>query len=578
MGWCCVTISWPDGFGSRAKFCLRWGAAGLLLAVVAAFGNETVTGEIRFVFHPISFTLENSETAMKYAPETMAGGLAVFDYDGDGDLDIYFTNGAEMPGLVKSSPKYWNRLFANDGAGNFTDVTEGSGLAGSGYDTGVAVADYDNDGDQDVFVGGVHHRALYRNDGDGSFTDVTAAAGLDKPDAKYGPLWSVGGAWLDADNDGRLDLFVVNYLSWAPDKEPECLQNGRRDYCHPKYYKGTPNRFYLNNGDGTFSDASAAAGIRALVGKGMGAAVADFDRDGRPDIFVTNDKLANFFFHNLGARRFEEIALEVGVAWPEHGMDVSGMGADFRDVDNDGLPDIVFVALEGETFPLFRNSGKGYFDEDTATSGMAKLSRAMSGYSPGIFDFDNDGWKDVFVSRGHVQSRVLQGTLEIDQHNSVFRNRARGRFVALTQKAGFASQPPKRHRGAAWGDLNGDGRVDAVVSALGDRAEIWINNSPGGHHWLELDLEGSASNRDGIGATIKLVSKRGVQYNHMTTAVGYASSSAGPVHFGMGGDGRADLLEIRWPSGRVQRLENVKCDQVLKVKEPAAEPRTRAGK
>ncbi len=522
---------------------------------------------IHFSYRPIAFTLDNGETETRHVPETMAGGVAVFDYNNDCRLDIFFTNGAEMPSLRKTSPKYWNRLFRNNEDGTFTDVTENAGLAGSGYDGGVAVGDYDNDGDEDLFVGGVHHSALYRNNGDGSFTDVTAQAGLDKPDVEYGPLWSVGGVWLDVNNDGNLDLFVTNYLSWNPDKERTCLVYGKRDYCHPRYYGSTPNRLYLGDGKGTFTDVSAASGIRAHPGKGMGAAMADFDADGWMDIFVTNDKLANFLFHNLGGGKFREIAVEAGVAYPGDGSDVSGMGAEFRDVDNDGLPDIVFVALPNETFPLYRNSGKGYFDDISASSQLDRLSRTMGGYSPGIYDFDNDGWKDLFVSRGHVQVNPGAGEV-IDQHSSVFRNLGDGTFAAFTAEAGLAEQPPRRHRGAAVGDLDGDGRPDVVVTALSAPAEIWMNDSPAKDHWLELKLVGAASNHDGIGATIKVTSKHLVQYNHVTTAVGYASSSAGPAHFGLGVDDQADLIEIRWPSGTIQRLTEVQCDRVVEVTEP----------
>jgi len=547
-------------------------AAALLPAALTALWRPWPTAAdaspIRFSFRPIAFTLENSETARRYAPETMAGGLAVFDYDGDGDLDIYFTNGADIRSLKKTSPKYLNRLFANDGKGNFTDVTEKAGVAGAGYDMGVAVADYDNDGDLDMFVAGVHIYTLYRNNGDGTFTDVTAEAGLKAHDAEFGPLWAVGGAWLDADNDGWLDLFVVNYLSWNHETEPVCQYEGRPEYCHPRLYGELPNRLYRNNRDGTFTDISAEAGIRAHPGKGMGACVADFDLDGWLDIFVANDKLFNFLFRNRGGGKFEEIAFEAGVALAEHGNFISGMGVDCRDMDGDGLAEIAFVALDNETFPLFRNRGKNTFEEVTASSGITLQSRAMAGYSPAIYDLDNDGLKDLFVSRGHVQSPLMGDRVAVDQHNSVFRNLGKLKFQALTAEAGFAAQPPRRHRGSAHGDLNGDGRLDIVVTALSAPAEIWINESPGENHWLLVALEGTRSNRNAIGARLRLVTAGGVQHNHVSYAVGYSSSSAGPVHFGLGPYPRIERLEILWPSGARQELKEMEADQLIRLKEP----------
>jgi hypothetical protein len=498
----------------------------------------------------------------------MAGGVAVFDYDNDGNLDIFFANGADITSLTKTSPKYWNRLFRNNGDGTFTDVTEKAGLAGTGYDIGVAVGDYDNDGYEDIFVAGVHRNTLYHNNGDGTFTDVTEKAGLSQPDKQYGPLWSVGAAWVDVNNDGLLDLFVINYLSWDVNKEPECKIDGKPEYCHPRLYAPLPNQLFLNNGDGTFTDVSLRSGIRAHLGKGMGVGVADYDGDGLPDIFVANDKLANFLFHNKGNGRFEEVAFETGVALPEQGGAISGMGVDFRDLNNDGFPDIALVALSDETFPLYLNDRKGGFTDITTKSGMALLSKPMSGYSANIADFDNDGWKDIFVSRGDVQSPAMSGLRKIDQNNTVFRNLGGAKWSALTEDAGFTAQPPRRHRGTAIGDFNHDGKLDIVVTALGAPAELWINDSSNNNHWLELALEGTKSNRDAIGARIRVVAAGHAQFNHVTTASGYASSSAGPLHFGLGAAKMADEVEIRWPSGIVQKLKDVQGDRIVHVKEP----------
>jgi hypothetical protein len=539
--------------------------------------DPSAASSIRFVYQAIDFELDSCETPERHAPETMAGGVAVFDYNNDGKLDIFFTNGADIKTLRKSSPKYFNRLFENDGHGHFTDVTEKAGLAGSGYDMGVAVADYDNDGYEDIFVAGVYKNTLYHNNGNGTFTDVTAKAGLNKPDSEYGPLWSVGAVWVDVNNDGLLDLLVINYMKWDIEHEPSCPIDGHPDYCHPKMYKPTPNQLFINNGDGTFRDASVEWGIRAHPGKGMGGAAADFNLDGKMDIFVANDKAFNWLFRNKGGA-FDEVGFDANVALREDGIFISGMGVDFRDLDNDGYPDIVVVALNNETFPIYRNTGKGNFVEVTEESGMTLLSLPMAGYSPTIADFDNDGWKDIFVSRGHVQSLLSANRLAIEQPNTVFRNlggmnpagtKTGGmKFAALTAEAGLTSRPPARHRGSAIGDLNGDGRMDVVVTALKAPAEIWMNESPGNNHWLEFKLEGTKSNRDGIGARIKVVTKSGTQYDHKSTAAGYASSSAGPVHFGLGANTSADLVEIRWPSGIVQQLSDVTSDRIVTVKEP----------
>jgi hypothetical protein len=379
-------------------------------------------------------------------------------------------------------------------------------------------------------------------------------------------MWGVTAVWVDVNNDGLLDLFVVNYLQWDYATEPLCEYKGVADYCAPRSYKGLPNQLFLNKGNGKFEDVSEKWGIRLHVGKGMGVGMADYDLDGRPDLFVTNDGSYNFLFHNLGDK-FEEVAFQKGVALPEDGNFISGMGLDFRDFNNDGFADLVTVALEKQTFPLWTNTAGRGFQEVTTPSGMRGLTMHMAGFGAGLYDFDNDGWKDLFVSRGDVLSQPLPGTT-VEQHNTVFRNLgAGGHWEALTAEAGLDASPAARHRGLAFGDLDGDGRIDVVVTALAHPAEIWMNRSPNAAHWLDVALEGTKSNRDGIGARVEVTTKAGTQYNHMTTSVGYASSSCGPVHFGLGTDAGPVSLVIHWPSGIVQTLKNVRGDRVVSVKE-----------
>jgi hypothetical protein len=505
----------------------------------------------------LNFVLENDPTETKHLIETMAGGLAVFDYDGDGRPDIFFTNGAEVPSLNKTSPKYWNRLYHNEGGMRFRDVTEEAGVAGKGYDMGAAVGDYDNDGKTDLFVAGVNGSTLYHNLGNGKFEDVTAKAGIQNKG------WAVAAGWFDFDRDGKLDLWVVHYTKWQLPDDRYCgdANRGIRVYCHPKYFQGLPSTLYRNRGDGTFEDVTERAGLAGFAGRGMSVAFADYDHDGFPDAFVTNDNMPNFLFHNKGNGTFEEVGLATGTALRDTGKPVASMGVEFKDYDNDGQPDLIVTALAGETFPVFRNDGKGGFLDATYTTRLGAAAVKHSGWGLGLFDFNNDGWKDLFTANSHVNDRVEQFESQVyREKDSVFVNSG-GMFREVSDDAGL--NLTKAHRGAAFGDLDGDGRVDAVVTSLGEPTELWRNVSPTAQHWIVLRLRGVKSNRDGIGAVVRI----GRQYAEMTTTVGYASSADCGIHFGLGGVGVVDKIEILWPSGVRQTLSGIKADQVLEVVE-----------
>ncbi len=509
----------------------------------------------------VDFVVENSPTPEKHMVETMAGGLAVFDYNNDGRPDIFFANGAEMPAMKKTDPKYNNRLFRNDGNLKFSDVTAQAGLAGAGYSMGAAAADFDNDGNVDLFVPGVYRNLLYHNNGKGAFTDVTAKSGI-KSDR-----WSVAAGWFDYDNDGLLDLMVINYADWTPAFNRFCGDRSRniRVYCHPKYFEPIYNELYHNRGDGTFEDVTESSGIGKHRGRGMSVAFVDADQDGFLDAFVTNDNLPNFLFHNEGGHGFEENALIAGVALLDHGKPVSSMGADIRDYDNDGFADISVTALAGETYPLFRGVGDGFFEDATYRSRLAQATSQHAGWGNGFADFNNDGWKDLFTANAHVNDLVeMFEAYQYKEANSVFANEGNGGFRDVSAAAGEGFAVKRAHRGVGFADFDTDGRMDVVVSSLAGPAEIWHNVSPAENHWLRLKLTGTKSNRDGIGAQIRI----GKQHNIMTSAVGYASSSHGPVHFGLGAAETVDEIEIHWPSGTVQTLRNQKTNQTLEVKEP----------
>ena len=527
----------------------------------------------------ILYVTNNGYTGRKYFPQPMCGGVAAIDYDNDGNVDLFFTNGASLPDLTKSSSIYYNALYRNRGNGVFEDVTAKAGLAGQhlGYCFGVAAGDYDNDGYQDLFITGAGRNTLYRNNGDGTFTDVTPKSGLDdKPDN----LLSVGAAWFDYDNDGLLDLIISNYTIWSPTSDQRCAQadsTGRSAqlasaglmdaYCSPRLYKSVSPRLYRNLGHGKFEDVTEASGLSKAMGKGMGISVGDFSGNGRMDVFIANDTERNYLFVNKGDGTFEEEGLLYGVAYAEGGSVVSSMGSDAKDYDNDGRIDIVYNDLVDQAFGIFHNTGHGVFDDVAAQTGILRISKPYSGWSIGFIDYDNDGWKDIYSANGDVDNLSASSK----QHDSMFRNIDGKTFADVSESMGSDFLFLGFQRGSAFVDLNNDGFMDIVVTSLGQKPRILMNRGGNGNHWVMLDLRGVRSNRDAIGAQVKLTTEFGrTLYNHVTTSVGFMSSSDRRVHFGLGKENRIREIEIKWPSGIVQHLDRPQADTILLVEEPAS--------
>jgi len=513
-----------------------------------------------------------SHTSRKYLIETMGSGVALFDYDNDGRLDIFIVNGAPLAdptpkGTIpqKQGPKDWNRLYHQKPDGTFEDVTEKAGLQGTGYGMGVAVGDYDNDGYEDLYVTAYGNNKLYHNNGNGTFTDVTAQAGV------AGGGWSTSAAWVDLDNDGRLDLVVLRYLQWDFD-DLWCgeRKEGYRSYCTPDVFRPISPLVYHNDGDGRFTEVSHKTGL-ATPGKGLGIALADYDQDGRIDLFIANDSVPEFLYHNEGGGMFKEVGLASGVAVDGEGHTYAGMGVDFADYNNDGLPDLAITDLANQMYALYRNNGDGTFTYETYPSGLGRITATHSGWGIRFLDCDLDGWKDLLVAQGHDLDTIQLTfpNLHYREPMLLARNTGKG-FIDVSADAGSVFAQAWVGRGMAIGDIDNDGRLDAVVTTNDGPAYVLRNETPTHNHWLMLHLVGHKSNRDAIGAVVKAVTSQGSQFATVTTAGSYLSSGDKRVHFGLGPEMAAKTIEIRWPSGIRQTLQNVRGDQILQVEEPSA--------
>jgi hypothetical protein len=544
------------------------GLGGILMArgfgAQPQFADDTARAKLLFRH-------QSSATSEKYLLESMGGGVAMFDYDNDGRLDLYFVNGAALADPMpqgrkadKSDPRFWNRLYRNNGDGTFTDVTEQARVKGHSYGMGVAAADYDNDGRTDLYVTNFGRNILYHNNGDGTFTDVTKQAGVECGG------WSTSACWVDYDRDGQLDLIVTRYVQWDYSGNLYCGEKkpGYRSYCHPDHFKPITHVVYHNNGDGTFTDVTAKCGFAKSPGKGLGIAVNDFDRDGWPDILVANDSFPQQLFRNKGGGSFEEMGLASGVAYDDDGKTYAGMGIDFADYDNDGWPDAFINALSNQRYALYKNT-EGLFEYVTGPSGVGAITAIYSGWGAKFVDYDNDGWRDIFVGQGHVMDNieVTQPSVRYLQTPLLMRNR-KGKFEDVSSVSGAPFSVPRAARGVAIGDLDNEGSPDIVINCNNGACLLLRNQGGSGNHWLTVETVGVKSNRDGIGARISVTTASGAkQVAMVSTAGSYLSSNDKRVHFGLGADRKVRLIEIHWPSGVVQKLENIDADRILTVKE-----------
>jgi hypothetical protein len=497
--------------------------------------------------------------------ETFGAGVAWIDYDGDGWLDVFYTNGAD---LAHGKPSPGNALYRNLGNGKFEDVTAKAGVRGNGlFATGATVADYDNDGWPDIFVSGYNDRQLFHNSGDGTFTDVTKKAGV------AGGGWSSSAAWLDYDRDGWLDLFVVRYLDYDIKNAPYCgyKQEGYRMYCDPQQFDGVPDQLFHNNGDGTFTDVSRKAGIANRAGKGLGVSIGDVDLDGWPDIFVTNDGVRNFLYRNKGDGTFEDVTYSAGTGFDMNGKAMAGMGTEIADFDGDGLPDVFLTAFSREYNTLYRNLGKLIFEDVTLKAGLQSGFLTLA-FGTKLFDYDNDGRLDIYCSNGHVTDNVelYDPQLSYKQTDLLYWNAGGGKFKDVSAESGPAFKLKHVGRGAAVGDYDNDGDMDIAIADCGGPALLYRNDGGNRNHWLMIRARGRESNRGGIGAKVRVTSGGVTQYHEIRPSGSYLSTSDPRLHVGLGQATAADRLEIEWPRGKKQVLEGVRANRILDLDEANA--------
>jgi hypothetical protein len=523
----------------------------------------------------IHFTHNNGAFGKKFLPETMGPGVAFIDYDNDGWPDIFLVNGMDWPGHVQkhSTPK----LYHNNHDGTFTDVTHKAGLDVEMFGLGVAVGDYDNDGYDDLFVTAYGQSHLFHNNGNGTFTDVTQKAGL------LGPKeFSTSAAWVDYDKDSHLDLVVGNYVQWTPETDLYCTLDGKsKSYCTPESYKGTAVRLWHNRGDGTFEDATQKAGLGEPTSKTLGVALLDYDNDGWPDLLLSNDTQPNKLYRNNGNGTFTEKAVVAGVAFSEDGIARAGMGVDASDYDHSGYPSLLITNFSNQMISLYHNEGKGLFVDEAPRSDIGRASLLTLGFGCFFFDFDLDGWPDVLVANGHIDADIqrVQANVKYAMPPHLFRNNGKGKFEEVTKSLGPAFASARVGRGAAYADINNDGRLDLLLSTNGGPVYLFRNDAQGpaaSNHSLRIKLIGTKSNRDGIGTTVKLTAGGETQTQMLRSGSSYLSASELVLTFGLAQREKADSIEIRWPSGQVDRISNAPAGQTVTITEGKAITSSRA--